>query len=145
MRLRLLIVNKQIIPCKNAWPIMVQKWFRELQTLALTPSFLKDLATPFDRVPLASITITFDLSYKYQKTRFRGTYNHKKLTSYDVENNKLDNQILISSAFMRLINLTITPFILLQIQQFVQSSFNIYVCVCVCALASPSCLCYFQF
>jgi hypothetical protein len=35
--------------------------------LALTPSFLKDLAMLLEREPSASITITWYLSYKYEK------------------------------------------------------------------------------
>lgn len=40
--------------------------------LALTPSFLKDLAIPLDRAPLASITMILDLSYKCQNNRVKG-------------------------------------------------------------------------
>jgi hypothetical protein len=37
---------------------------KSVEIHASTPSFLKDLAMPLDRVPSASMTMTLDLSYK---------------------------------------------------------------------------------
>lgn len=45
----------------------MEKEFAGVQLIATwTPSFLKDLAIPFERVPSASITMTLPLSYKVE-------------------------------------------------------------------------------